>query len=175
MSRSEPIFISSVLKTKKRDYTIEVYQRKNDRVLNIQQMKFKGAEYQTNSIQIEEEHLPAFMNLFRDVVGEMIGQSPNQQKQYNGFEEIRKTFPQAYQKWTTEEESELITLFNDGVKTATIAKHLQRKPGAIRSRLKKLELLNDDNETEHMTRAEEALFLTQKYKEELRNSQSDDN
>ncbi len=45
-------------------------------------------------------------------------------------------------KWNKEEEMELTKLFNAGVSTREIAKKLERLPGGIRARLKKLELLD---------------------------------
>ncbi len=41
-------------------------------------------------------------------------------------------------KWGKEEEERLTKMFNEGMKTAHIAKELQRLPGGIRARLKKL-------------------------------------
>ena len=57
------------------------------------------------------------------------------------FEEKRKQFPKAYEKWTREEEEEITRLHGQGVSVSAIAKQLGRNDGSIRSRLKKLELL----------------------------------
>jgi len=56
-------------------------------------------------------------------------------------EEIRRIFPRAYEKWTTEEDNALVKKYSDGVSVSELAKIHQRKLGAIRSRLQKLGLL----------------------------------
>jgi hypothetical protein len=57
-----------------------------------------------------------------------------------GFAEIRKLHPKAYERWTPEEDSSLQKQFKTGASVSEIAVCFQRKPGAIRSRLKKLGL-----------------------------------
>jgi len=57
--------------------------------------------------------------------------------------EIRKFYPAAYQKWSLEEERNLVDSFKEGAKIKVIAKNLGRKSGAIRSRLKKLGLIKN--------------------------------
>ncbi len=58
--------------------------------------------------------------------------------------EIRKDYPRAYEKWTTSEDNQLVDLFKRGYKFTDIAKQLQRKSGAIKSRLEKLGLLGNN-------------------------------
>lgn len=58
------------------------------------------------------------------------------------FEEIRQKYPRAYMVWTEEEENQLMDLIDQGMTTGEIAVQLQRKIGAIRSRIKKMELRN---------------------------------
>ena len=57
------------------------------------------------------------------------------------MDEIRKTEPKAYQKWTQEDDEKLVETFTTGKKIPYLAILFERKPGAIRSRLKKLGLL----------------------------------
>ncbi|HZH72520.1 MAG TPA: UvrD-helicase domain-containing protein [Mariniphaga sp.] len=47
---------------------------------------------------------------------------------------------EAYQRWTTELDDELTVMYCEGVTVKDIAKHFGRSRGAIRSRIKKLEL-----------------------------------
>lgn len=54
--------------------------------------------------------------------------------------EIRRRYPRAYEKWTTEEEEQLCTLIAEGRTIASIAGQLKRQAGAIHSRLVKLGL-----------------------------------
>ncbi|WP_204106082.1 MULTISPECIES: hypothetical protein [Spirulina sp. CCY15215] len=57
------------------------------------------------------------------------------------LDKIRKKYPKAYTKWTTEEDEELGILFNNGMSIKDLAKHFQRQPSAMRSRLQKLDLI----------------------------------
>ena len=59
------------------------------------------------------------------------------------FHAARATSPKAYTRWTEGEEKELVTLFNDGRATTEIARRMERKPGGIISRLKKLGLIQE--------------------------------
>lgn len=55
--------------------------------------------------------------------------------------EMRKQYPQAYTPWTKEMDNHLTKLFADKKRIGEIAKELERHPGGIRSRLKKLGLM----------------------------------
>ncbi len=55
------------------------------------------------------------------------------------FAKIRRTYPKAYEKWTNEDEELLVTKFYQGESIAELANYSQRKEGAIRSRLIRLE------------------------------------
>ena len=57
---------------------------------------------------------------------------------------LREEYPQAFERWTKAEEQQLAQLFHSGKHLNEIAKIHQRKRGAIRSRLKKLGLVNAD-------------------------------
>lgn len=59
---------------------------------------------------------------------------------------VRETYPHAYERWTSEEERVLQDRFAQGDSVATLAVSLQRQPGAIRARLRKLGLLVEDGE-----------------------------
>lgn len=61
------------------------------------------------------------------------------EKSEKPFETLREKHPKAYMKWTKEEDEKLIHLFKRGVQMRELSKVLERKPGAISSRLKKLE------------------------------------
>jgi hypothetical protein len=54
---------------------------------------------------------------------------------------MRETHAQAYAPWSEAEESDLKRRHHQGETVAAIAARLGRKPGAIRSRLKKLALI----------------------------------
>lgn len=58
-------------------------------------------------------------------------------------EEVRKSHPAAYQKWFPQEEERLIADFKAGVSVKELAQKLGRKYGAIRARLRRLNLLEN--------------------------------
>lgn len=55
-------------------------------------------------------------------------------------EEIRTKHKEAYKPWTIKQDDELTVMYCEGVNIKDIAKHFGRTTGAIRSRIKKLEL-----------------------------------
>lgn len=55
--------------------------------------------------------------------------------------EIRKKHPRAYDKWTPDEEQELLRKYQNGATINELSVLLARRPGAIRSRLRKRGLL----------------------------------
>lgn len=60
-------------------------------------------------------------------------------KKYN-FVEVRKKYPNAYKKWSSEQDEMLKEYFKKGLSVSEMANKLQRKSGAIRSRIRKLGL-----------------------------------
>lgn len=59
----------------------------------------------------------------------------------NGFSKIRETFPKAYTPWSNEDDKWLKELFVKEKSVKRLTEIFKRKPGAIRSRLKKLGLI----------------------------------
>ena len=64
----------------------------------------------------------------------------HRQPQSHSYKEIRKTYRKAYTQWTREEEAILISNFERGASIKEIAQLLERQPGAIASRINKLDL-----------------------------------
>lgn len=54
------------------------------------------------------------------------------------FEQIRKSYPNAYRPWNEEQDEKLQRLFAEGLSVTSLTKIFARKDGAIRSRLAKL-------------------------------------
>ena len=52
----------------------------------------------------------------------------------------RQEYPNAYMPWTEEDDLELTRRWCDGATEEELSAHFQRKPGAIRSRIEKLDL-----------------------------------
>jgi hypothetical protein len=65
--------------------------------------------------------------------------NPPREKTYT-VEHARITDRVAYKPWTTELDDELTIMFCEGIHVKDMAKHFGRTKGAIRSRIKKLEL-----------------------------------
>lgn len=58
---------------------------------------------------------------------------------------IRKEHPRAYEKWSTDEEERLVQLFHSGQTVTEIARVMERQLGAIKTRLKRLGLIENNN------------------------------
>jgi DNA-binding NarL/FixJ family response regulator len=59
--------------------------------------------------------------------------------------ELRKKYPRAYEKWTEDEEKQVVSLYRSGKRIGEIAELLQRQRGAIRGRLEKLDEIEGYN------------------------------
>jgi DNA-directed RNA polymerase specialized sigma24 family protein len=70
------------------------------------------------------------------VPGEVVDVPPHAKR----LEEIRKQYPQAYTPWTEAQEAHLTELHAADTSIGEIAKRMERHPGGIRSRLKKMGL-----------------------------------
>lgn len=60
----------------------------------------------------------------------------------------QQEYPNAYQPWSEDDDIELTQMWCEGATTKEIAVHFQRKPSAITSRIKKLELVEKYGERE---------------------------
>ena len=58
----------------------------------------------------------------------------------------QQEYPNAYQPWSEDDDLELTQMWCEGATTKEIAVHFQRKPSAITSRIKKLELIEKHGE-----------------------------
>jgi hypothetical protein len=63
------------------------------------------------------------------------------------IKEIHEEYPNAYARWSLEQERQLRALFEAGNTIYEIAKTLERQPGAIRSRLMKMGLMEIDGQS----------------------------
>lgn len=78
-------------------------------------------------------------NFIRANGGEVINDPPKETK--NTFEQIRQNHPNAYRPWDEEQDQKLRKLFAENSSVSALAEIFGRKPGAIRSRLVKLGLV----------------------------------
>ncbi|MCI0531797.1 MAG: PUR family DNA/RNA-binding protein [candidate division Zixibacteria bacterium] len=136
-SKSE--ILSEKVNAGKRTYFIDVKLTSNgDKYLKISESRpEKGKSFKHDRVIVFEDNIKKFAEALTKAF-RFIGVKG---KDYES-EEIRKSYPNAYTKWTLEEDNLLIETFRkDSRKIATeLAKTLGRQPSAILSRLNKLDL-----------------------------------
>lgn len=100
-----------------------------------------------NTLNIPFEFLPDNYKEFRKKINSKINVLFTAQKQNinwkkeetsGGFFGIRKKHKEAYKKWTTEDDADLLLMYDDGASLSEISKHFNRTTGAIKARLTKL-------------------------------------
>jgi len=62
------------------------------------------------------------------------------QDNFDKVKQIKKENKEAYKQWTRRDDDEMINLFFDGVSVSDMAFKLKRTKGAIRARIRKMEL-----------------------------------
>lgn len=92
-----------------------------------------------NRIIIFQEHLQRF----REGLSIAFSQFEEKISYKNKLEKVRKIHPRAYMKWTEEDDIQLKNDYVQGKSINALANFFQRRPGAIRTRLKKLGLINE--------------------------------
>ena len=107
--------------------------------------KITGAE-QPGRIVVDKEHAEDLLEAMADAVRRLLAhaykkrsEAPKQAKTYT-VEGVRKEHPQAYARWTAEQDELLERLYCEGTPRKELASILGREPSAITSRIKKLEL-----------------------------------
>ena len=123
----------------RRMYYFDVKESKDGtRYLVISETEQGIAEH--HRVMIFEESIEAFVNALQNAVNHVIKKPARAEKPYN-VESVRKEFPNAYSNWTSSDDALLKKKYAEGVKISELAKLLNRKEGAIKSRLTKLGLL----------------------------------
>lgn len=119
-----------------RTYFFDIKQSKEKSLyLVISESKAVGAEYEHHRVMIFEDNIEAFAAGFDKSI-EFFRKS--QKPKLIGFEKIRQHYPKAYTKWSSDDDELLRWKYDQGISIAELSQFFQRKPGAIRSRLKKL-------------------------------------
>lgn len=113
----------------------EFVDRDNFLILNIQKTKTTKCNKCQNQIQENFNFCP--------ICGVKVNEKEETRKIFNSqiLKEIKEEHPMAYEHWDEKQEEQLIKLFNEQKSISDIAKIMQRKPGGIRARLKKLKLI----------------------------------
>ena len=134
--KDEKIF-STKFQAGNRTYFLDVKTTKDgDRYLKICESKRTGeTEFERHQIIVFNEEIDKLAEKVTEVADKM----RNEQKSYS-FSEKRKTHRNAYQPWTEEDDTRLELLFCEGNSVTKLSELFGRNSGAIRSRIKKLEL-----------------------------------
>ncbi len=64
------------------------------------------------------------------------------QEDFDKIRKIKKESKEAYKDWSREDDDELINLFFDGMPVGEMAIKLKRTKGAVRARIRKMELIH---------------------------------
>ncbi len=101
----------------------------------ISESRQTGSGYDHSRVMVFQEHLVAFSEGFQKVL-EFLGINKAQ-----SLDEIRRKYPKAYERWTSDEDMQLRARYQEGIGIDDLAAYFERRPGAIRSRLAKLGLI----------------------------------
>src|SRR5690606_18846544 len=122
----ENIIKSFQFSTVSKSYFLDIMKSSNEKLyLNIVELKKPKEGVERHAILIFEEDFEEFKRIITATFKE--------------FENQLK-FPNAYAKWIAEDDERLEILFCEGKSVKEISAFFHRKPGAIRSRIRKLEL-----------------------------------
>lgn len=103
--------------------------------LVITELHAAGGEFYQHQMMIFEENIEAFLTGLNETIAFLgIEHKPKSDR----LEQIRKKYPKAYTKWSSDEDETLRMKFYEGMSVTELAIYFQRKPSAIRSRLERL-------------------------------------
>lgn len=127
-----------------RTYFFDVKEAKDGtRYLVISESRQGSSSYDHSRVMVFEEHLEAFANGFQKTL-QFLGVKTKAYKVDN----VRQTYPKAYERWSPDEDEQLKVKYQEGVSVSELATYFQRQPSAIRSRLAKLGLLPAQDKAE---------------------------
>ena len=134
--KNEEIF-STKFQAGNRTYFLDVKATKDgDKYLKITESKRKSeSEFEPHQIIIFDEGIDKLAEKINKIADKM----RSNEKSYS-VEEKRKTNRNAYQPWTNEDDNRLEVLYCEGKSVTDLSNEFGRNSGAIRSRIKKLEL-----------------------------------
>jgi hypothetical protein len=119
-----------------RTYFFDVKQTKEKSLyLVISESKAVGADHEHHRVMIFEDDFEAFIDGFDKTI-DFIRKS--QEPSSSSIEKIREQHPKAYTKWSSDDDEELRSKYDQGISIAELSQFFQRQPSAIRSRLVKL-------------------------------------
>ena len=120
-----------------RTYFFDVKEAKDGtKYVVISESRQAGSSYDHSRVMIFEDHLETFAEGFQKTL-QFLGVKTKAYK----VDDVRQTYPKAYERWAPDEDEQLKVKYQEGVSVSELATYFQRQPGAIRSRLAKLGLL----------------------------------
>ena len=135
---------SDTLRKGNRTYFFDIKQtEKGDLYLKVSEQKQVGESLERYRIMIFEEDFEDFEKSFTKLISiakKLKKEDSESEEKAYSVEEIRKEHRQAYVSWSEEDDEKLELLFCKGKSVKELASTFERKEGAIRSRIKKLEL-----------------------------------
>ena len=149
MNAKQVEVFSGKLACRSRMYFFDVKQSPDgSRYLSITEKTPRDAHWiEQSRMIVRETDLVRFQDAIRNV-GEFLGSHKNRElpgarkaTPAESFQEMRKAFPQAYAPWTPEADERVKVGLARGETVASLAQSLGRQPSAIRSRIKKLNLV----------------------------------
>ncbi|MEL6866369.1 MAG: DUF3276 family protein [Bacteroidota bacterium] len=120
-------------------FDLKQTQKEKGYMVITQSQQGEDQQYERQRIVIFEEDLERFGQA---MITAMI--NFRKRDQASIVAEARQTYSRAYETWSKEEDLKLEVLLGDDVPVAEIAAILERQPGAIRSRIRKLGLVRDE-------------------------------
>ena len=127
----------------KRSYFFDIKQtEQKDFYIKITESKKSIDGFEHHRIMVFEEDITEFTDAFRQCLNgyRKLKEVQTVRNRPATFIEIREKYPKAYIPWTTEEDDKLEFLYCEGKKVNEMALILERKKGAIESRIKKMGL-----------------------------------
>ncbi|MFZ1694502.1 MAG: DUF3276 family protein [Flavobacteriales bacterium] len=138
---------STRLRAGRKTYFVDVQVGDNgEPYLKLSESIQTGERFEHSRILVDKQHAEDLVEAMADAVRRLKAHALKKKtvvkeddKAYS-VEEIREKHPQAYARWTEEDDARLEQLYCEGRKRKELAVIFGREPGAITSRIKKLEL-----------------------------------
>jgi hypothetical protein len=138
---------SSRLRAGRKTYFLDVKEGDDgEAYLKLTESRKTGEAFEQSRVVVDKEHAEDLLEAMADAVRRLMAHhfkkqtgAKEEDKAYNVVD-IRQKHPQAYARWSEEDDARLEQLYCEGKKNKELAVILGRDPGAISSRIKKLEL-----------------------------------
>ncbi len=135
MSVERKELFSETVSAGSRTYFFDVRRSKEGALyLVISESRQVGAGHKHHRVMVFEENLKTFCEGFEKAIAFL---DVRKRSNFHSLDEIRQKYSKAYEKWSPEEDEQLKQKRAEGMSISDLAKHFQRQPSAIRSRLSK--------------------------------------